>query len=260
MLAPNGSFGEYAIGEAHTTFHVPDEVSFEEAATFPLAYATAALLWQRQPELPTPWMKQYKSETPLLVWSAGSAVGCFAIKLAKLANIRPVIAVCNHHEYVSTLLDKSTDAVFTYEQAEKGEIAKFLNGRKLEHGFDTMSEKGSTPATAKVMNATNPSKTPQISTLLPVKGDDVPDNADVRTIWVGSVHAGEQKSFKPSVDQDYSGDMEFGQLIFALLGYWLDTKKIAAHPHEVVGGLDAVAQGLQRVKDGKHLGKKMVFR
>lgn len=37
MMKPWGAFAEYGIAHAHTTFHIPLNVSFEEAATLPLA-------------------------------------------------------------------------------------------------------------------------------------------------------------------------------------------------------------------------------
>jgi len=33
MTKPNGSFAEYAIAPAHTTFHLPDTTTFEEVCT-----------------------------------------------------------------------------------------------------------------------------------------------------------------------------------------------------------------------------------
>lgn len=34
---PGGSYAEYAVAKEHVTFHLPESVSFEEAATFSLA-------------------------------------------------------------------------------------------------------------------------------------------------------------------------------------------------------------------------------
>ena len=43
MMKPHGSFAEYAIAWAKTTFHIPPQTTFEEAATIPLAAMTAAV-------------------------------------------------------------------------------------------------------------------------------------------------------------------------------------------------------------------------
>jgi NADPH2:quinone reductase len=35
MMSPGGSYAEYAVAWAYTTFHIPEKTSFEEAATIP---------------------------------------------------------------------------------------------------------------------------------------------------------------------------------------------------------------------------------
>lgn len=84
MLSPHGSFAEYAVGLDATTFHIPKNVSFEEAATIPLAGMTAALGLYQRLGLPVPWFPAQK-RLPLVVYGAASAVGAFAVKLATLS-------------------------------------------------------------------------------------------------------------------------------------------------------------------------------
>merc|ERR1712014_476395 len=43
MLQPHGSYAEYAVAWAHTTFFLPEKTSFEEGAAIPLAALTAAV-------------------------------------------------------------------------------------------------------------------------------------------------------------------------------------------------------------------------
>ena len=56
MLTPHGSYGEYALGLADTTFIIPKWMSFEEAATIPLAGMTAAIGLYQRLKLPLPWL------------------------------------------------------------------------------------------------------------------------------------------------------------------------------------------------------------
>jgi NADPH2:quinone reductase len=49
-----GSFAEYAVGPESTTFHIPFNISFEEAAKIPLAGMTAALGLYQRLALPLP--------------------------------------------------------------------------------------------------------------------------------------------------------------------------------------------------------------
>ena len=76
MLSPNGCFGEYGVAPEHTTFHIPQNVSFEEAATIPLAGMTAALGMYQRLGLPLPWLPA-QEKLPLVVYSAASAVSTF---------------------------------------------------------------------------------------------------------------------------------------------------------------------------------------
>ncbi|KAF4463308.1 hypothetical protein FALBO_9871 [Fusarium albosuccineum] len=43
ILTPHGSFAEYALAWEKSTFHLPQDITFEEGATIPLAAATAAV-------------------------------------------------------------------------------------------------------------------------------------------------------------------------------------------------------------------------
>jgi NADPH:quinone reductase len=87
MMTPHGSFAEYAVGWQHTTFKIPNETSFEEAASLPLAAMTSAIGLHLRLGLPMPW-RPAKEETPLVVYGGASAVGgmyfnffCFLLRL-----------------------------------------------------------------------------------------------------------------------------------------------------------------------------------
>jgi NADPH2:quinone reductase len=74
MMSPGGSYAEYAVGWQHTTFHIPKQTSFEDAATLPLAAMTSAIGLHQRLGLPTPWSPA-KEEIPLVVYGGASAVG-----------------------------------------------------------------------------------------------------------------------------------------------------------------------------------------
>ncbi|KAK9487558.1 hypothetical protein V1527DRAFT_459860 [Lipomyces starkeyi] len=95
MRAPHGSFVEYAIAYAYTTFHIPASVTFEEASTVPLASLTAAYGHWEVLCLPTPWRPAPTEEIPLLVYGASTSVGIFDIKLAGIGPIIGVAGSCS---------------------------------------------------------------------------------------------------------------------------------------------------------------------
>jgi NADPH2:quinone reductase len=114
MTTPHGTFAEYVIAPYYTTFHIPDAISFEEAATIPLAAYTSVCALFQQLELPEPWSPLAKAagregtKRPLIIYGASTATGAFAIKLAATANIHPIIAVgSKRSEFVKPFLDET---------------------------------------------------------------------------------------------------------------------------------------------------------
>ncbi|OBT69108.1 hypothetical protein VE03_01375 [Pseudogymnoascus sp. 23342-1-I1] len=247
MMTPGGSFAEYAIAWEHTTIHIPDKLSFEDAATVPLVSLTAAvgLFQSANLGLPSPWDPATTS-TPLLIYGGASSVGSAAIQLAARANIHPIITVAgNGIPFVETLLDRSKgDTIIDYRQGDEAVVEGIyheLKGAKLKYAFDTISEKGSYVNIGKVLDP----KEGRITFVLPIDESLVPGGYKHRTM-VGDVHA-EWKDF---------GFVHFQNIARGLAEGWFK-----AHPYQVVGGgLDGVEEGLTNLKNGKASALKYVFR
>ncbi|KAI4171145.1 MAG: hypothetical protein LQ348_006987 [Seirophora lacunosa] len=257
MMAPGGSFAEYAISHAHTTFHLPNQSSFEEAATIPLAAMTSALgLYQRLQGLPLPWHPA-TTPTPLIIYGAASAVGAYAIKLAQLSNIHPLICVAGRGiPFVESLISSDKgDVVLDYRDGEAKLVAKLKSavdaaGGKVEYAFDAISEHGSFTNICEVLDR----ETGQITLVLPGKDySAIPKSIRQSMTYVGSVHS--------SVGQKERGDADFGFVMFRFFGRGLQEGWFRGHPHEVVpGGLAGVGGALRSLKEGKASAVKYVFR
>ncbi|KAJ5400801.1 quinone oxidoreductase [Penicillium sp. CMV-2018d] len=145
MQSPYGSFAEYTIAPQYSTFHIPDSILYEEASTIPLAAYTVALALFYEQELPSPWDNAAKKadnkaiKRPLILYSASSAAGAFAIKLAQFAGIHPIIAVgSNNSKFVTSSLnsakgDKMVDYTL-YETA--GRLAEAIVSAVRESGIE----------------------------------------------------------------------------------------------------------------------------
>ena len=148
MLEPHGAFAEYAVGLEATTFHIPKNLSFEEAATVPLAGMTAALGMYQRLGLPLPWLPA-QGRLPLVVYGAAGAVGAYAVKLARLSNIHPIICVAGRGiPYVETLIDRSKgDKILDYRDGNEAVVDGFRKCLKdnetLQYAFDAVSDNGS---------------------------------------------------------------------------------------------------------------------
>ena len=205
MMKPGGSFAEYAVSPAHTTFHIPKHTSFEgtfaysttptlstspstprrfhksdrdlttaaiEAATLPLAAMTAALgLYQRLEGLPLPWHPTTKP-TPLIIYGAATAVGAYAIKLAQLSNIHPLICIAGRGiPFVESLINPAKgDVILDYRSGDsklvsdlKTAVDKAKIGGKVQYAFDAVSEHGSSRNICQVLDH----QTGQITRVLP---------------------------------------------------------------------------------------------
>jgi NADPH2:quinone reductase len=251
MLKPGGSYAEYAVLWSHTTFHIPEGISFEEAATLPLAAITAAVGLYRELKLPQPWVPADDStKIPLLIWGGSSAVGAFTLQLAKKSNIHPLIVVAGRaQDFVKPFLDPSKgDVVLDYRQGNdaivKG-VKDALKGQKLLHAYDAVSDHGSYETIFKVLET----KGGKITVVLPGKKyEGVPTGTELSITSCGKVF-GEEK------------DKDLGFVYSRYFAKGLKEGWFKAHPHEVLpGGLGAVQQGLQNLKDGKASAVKYVFR
>jgi NADPH2:quinone reductase len=264
MMSPHGSFAEYAVAHDYTTFHLPKNTSFEEGASIPLACMTAAVGLFKCLGLPEPWqggaadgkVKDAAKGTyragPLLVYGAASAVGTYAIQLAKRAGIGPIIGVAGKGiPYVQGFLDESAgDRIVDYREGDEKlveSIKKALDGKKLHHAYDAVSEKGSFDNIAKVLDVSG-DKPSTLTHVLPLKGWE---HRGVATGWtmVGCVHG------TPEMQSD------FGQAWFTLFGKGLKEGWLKAHaPVVIEGGLNGVEEGLRRLKAGEASAVKYVFR
>ena len=140
MLGPHGAHAEYAIAPATTTFTLSPNISFEEGSTIPLAAMTAALALYQDLGVPLPWSPVPKGKShPILIYGGASAVGAFAIKLAKLSGLSPIITVAgNGIPFVGSL--EAADAIIDYRKSDvPTAIREALGSHKLLHAFDAIA-------------------------------------------------------------------------------------------------------------------------
>jgi hypothetical protein len=186
----------------------------------------------------------------LVVYGASSAVGAFAVKLAKLSNIHPIIAIAGKGAaLVESLIDSSKgDVVFDYRKGvddmtkrTRDHLAKGSYG-ELRYGLD--AGMGCKEFFDQVIA---PGGT--FNVVLPADFD-LPTRTKTRTS-VGAVHA---------VDGgDDSRDL--GLVFCRYFTHALQLGTFQGHPYVVrSGGLQGVEQALKDLKDNKASAEKYVFR
>ncbi|KAK5134008.1 hypothetical protein LTR08_007013 [Meristemomyces frigidus] len=249
MMAPGGSYAEYATSWAHTTFHLPPPTTFEQGAAIPLAAMTAAIALYARLGLPQPWLPAPPgTKIPLIIYGAGSAVGSYAVQLAQRSNIHPLICVAGKaHAHVAALLSPERgDVIVDYRQPAPALVQALrdaLAGAKLEHAFDAVSEKGSYENICHVLD---------------------PDSGKITLVLPGKQYAGIPPGVQQSLTRvgDVHADLkDFGYVYFRYMAKGLAEGWFKAQPQEVVaGGLEGVERGLADLKEGRASAVKYVFR
>lgn len=256
MRTPGGSYAEYAVSFKYTTFHLPEKISFPEAATLPLAAMTSAVGLYQRLGLPEPWSPAIpKEKLPILVYGAASAVGAFAIQFAALSGIHPIIGIAgNGIPFAESLIDKSkSDAIIDYRNGDDAvvsgikEALKAAGCSELHYCFDAVAEKGSHENIAQVLTPRDSHSTHvlPIEMFAKTKGFKFPDGITGTFTMVGDVH---------------NHAKDFGYVWFNYFSRLLEDGRLKPHPYqEIEGGLAGVSEGLKNLKAGKASAVKYVF-
>ncbi|KAI0105836.1 GroES-like protein [Daldinia grandis] len=245
FLTPHGSFAEYAISPQHTTFHISQKTTFEEAAAVPLAAMTAAIGLYDKLGLPQPWTPATEP-IPLLIYGAASSVGAYAIQLARKSNIHPLICVAGKSQaHVESLIDRSKgDVIVDYRDGDDAVVEalkKAAGNSKLLYALDATSEYNSYVNISKVL-----AEGSKATSVLPPQNFEYPAHVSHSVTLVGSVH---------------TEDKDFGYVYFRYFGRGLQEGWFKAQPQVVVpGGLGGIQEALDNLKAGKVNGIKYVFR
>lgn len=269
-MTPHGAFAEYAVAPYHTTFHIPDSTSYEEAATIPLAAYTSVCALFQELEFPEPWSPLAKAagkkgtKSPLIIYGASTATGAFAIKLAAAANIHPIIAVgSKRSEFIKPFLDESKgDALVDYTAYPKEEELIEAIQEAVKKGgapdgrcwkaYDTVSEDDTIRLVTKVIAGPPDAagRRPKLTNVLlktEVEGSD--PSVDIVYAMVGQVHYEDEN------------DKLIGVTWGAAFSRGLREGWLTNHPYTVgTNGLESLSEGLKGLKDGKIRAQKFLTR
>jgi NADPH:quinone reductase-like Zn-dependent oxidoreductase len=215
---------------------------------------TAALGLYQHLRLSLPW-NPTSERLPLIIYGGATAVGAFAIKLARLSNIHPLIVVAGKGiPYVETLIDRSKgDTIIDYREDPatlSTRIRDAARGEPIHHAYDAVGEHGSHENIGNAMTAPG-----SITTMDLNPGDYVlPEGISMSWTIAGSVHFPPKKGM-------LVGDGEFAQAMLQFMGRGLANGWFSGHPVEVrPGGLAGIGGGLRDLKSGKASAVKYVVR
>lgn len=133
MPYEHGYIGEYAIAPEEAVVSKPEDLTFEEAASFWMTYGTAYAGLIMRGNL------KYGDGKTVLITAATSAVGLASIQMAKYMGAN-VIATTRNENKVDLLKTQGADFVInTTEQDLVSEVQKITTGKGFEIAFDPIA-------------------------------------------------------------------------------------------------------------------------
>jgi NADPH2:quinone reductase len=221
----------------------------------PLAALTAAigLYANDRLNLPSP-LAPATVPIPLVVYGGSSAVGAYAIQLAKRSNIHPIIAIAGRaQDHVTKLLDASKgDVVLDYRAGDDAVvqgIKSSLKGQKLEYAYDATAEHNSWANICQVLDR----ETGKITLVLP-------PTTDIATGKHEGIPAGVRQSMT-NVAEVQGAQADIGYLFSRYFTKGLEEGWFRGQPQEECpGGLEGIEGALKRLKDGSASATKFVFK
>jgi NADPH:quinone reductase-like Zn-dependent oxidoreductase len=155
--ADHGAWQTYTILREIATMPIPASLSFEEAATFPMAFATSGIAIFASLQIPRPVGGVVKpQESSFLVWGGSSSIGTAAIQLAKNLGFNVfTTASPKNYDQVQSL---GAVGIFDYRDPEvvsKITAAAEAAGTPIRFGFDAITEGNSSLLSASILLASS---------------------------------------------------------------------------------------------------------
>ncbi|PPJ56599.1 hypothetical protein CBER1_01774 [Cercospora berteroae] len=251
----SGCFAEYAKVKGDIQAHIPQNISFEEAASWPTGINTAGQGMYGPDGLGLPWPNEpAKEKFPVLIYGASTNTGLWAMQYAKLSGLG-VIATCSEKNF-EAVKELGADEVFDYRDEKCGEKIREATNNQLKHAFDCVSEGSSMEICAKALSSEGSGA--QYNSLLPVEFP----RKDVKTSFtIGYSVNGEEFTFFGNHVPAKPGDFEFGKKWWDLAEKLLAEGKIRAPATTIrEGGLQGVLEGFEDMKNGRISRQKLVYR
>jgi len=253
----DGAFGNYITAKGDVQIKIPDNLSFEEAATLGVGITTVGQALYQSLDLPLP-NKPTSDKTALLIYGGSTATGALAIQYAKLSGLQ-VLTTCSprNFDYVKSL---GADAAFDYKSDTCVKDIKEYTKDTLTYAFDCISEGNSVDITVSCLSSSGGI----YSTLIPIPEDKVQKINPKATMKMTLAYTvfGESFKFGPQNIEAKPEDFEFGKLFWELSRGLLQEGKIKVHRPSVNKygkGFDGILAGMDAMRKGSVSGEKLVF-
>ncbi|KAG8427469.1 putative secondary metabolism biosynthetic enzyme [Metarhizium acridum] len=251
----DGSFAEYIVVKGDVQIKIPDNLSFEDAATVGVSVVTVGQSLYQALGLPLP-SEPARDAAPILIYGGSTATGIFAIQYAKLSGYK-VITTCSprNNDLVKAL---GAEAVFDYNDPECAAKIRAYTNDSLAIAFDTISLADSAKiCEGALASSPPPGTTLRYHALLPrtTARSDVTDTRSLAYTAIGEAFRFSDGP-KPAVKEDLDYAVKFLDLSRELLA----SGKLRVPPVQLGQGLEGVLDGMQALRENKVSGKKLVYK
>lgn len=252
----DGAFASYICAKGDIQIKIPDNMSFEEAATLGVGVTTCGQGLYQSLQLPLP-TKPAAEKTYILIYGGSTATGALAIQYAKLSGLT-VVTTCSprNFEYVKSL---GADAAFDYNSPTCSNDIQSWSNDSIHYAFDCISEGDSPKITVPAMS----SQGGAYSTLLPVPESDVRKmNPKVELKYtLGYTVVGESFKLGPREFPAKEEDFEFGKMFWEMSRELFEHGKLKVHRislDKYGKGFEGVLKGMDAMRKGEVSGEKLV--
>ncbi|KAJ6515389.1 GroES-like protein [Mycena sanguinolenta] len=258
---PIGGFGQYTTALAEILIPIPDNASFDQVATFPVAFTTACVgLFASAPigiglNPIFSWDKPCEGESALVI-GAATSVGQFAIQLCKFLGFSRIIAYASkvHFHYLQEL--GATECIDRGDVPVNSLAAHLSQSTPVKVVFDSIGNKNEAYDCVCIGGSI-------VSAEWSAKHDRDLERKKVTLVPVMGYLAGaEVMNFKREDPKPYAATAEhtaFGKLIIKNLPEMLKKGVISPSRYEVLpNGLAGILGGLERLQKGTVSGVKLV--
>ncbi|CEJ56576.1 Putative ToxD [Penicillium brasilianum] len=246
----DGAFAEYIVAKGDLQTKIPDNLSFQEAATLGVGTVTVGQALYQSLKLALP-SEPIKDSTPILIYGGSTATGTLAIQFAKLSGYK-VLTTCSPHNF-DLVTSLGADGVFDYRDPQSAAEIRKLTDNNLKLVFDCISLE----ASAKYCEAAISTEGGEYSALLNVKVER--ENVNSR-FTLGYTAVGEAFKFGDIPFPAKPEDKAHAEKFVAIAESLLAQGKVKVHrPRVGKDGLKGVLEGLQLLKEDKVSGEKLVY-
>ncbi|GIJ91176.1 hypothetical protein Asppvi_010141 [Aspergillus pseudoviridinutans] len=250
----NGAFAEYVAVSADLLFRVPENMSYNEAATLGVGLVTVGMSLYHCLKLPMEAEPAGKSPY-VLVYGGSTATGTLAIQILTRSGYTP-ITTCSPHNF-NLVKSLGAIAAFDYRSPTCGRQIRDYSSGTLCYALDCITD---TRSMSVCYEAIGPSGGRYLSLdPFPIRGHT---RRSVKPNWVLSLTMYNQPiPWKRPFKRDACPqDREFAKRWFQIAQKIIDAGGIRPHMSEVrVGGWNAVPEGLALLQRGEVSGKKLVY-